>query len=30
MVLDGVLKAEFERGLCRRCRLWWHSMPVAA
>ncbi len=30
MVLDGVLKAEFEGGLCRRCRLWWHSMPLAA
>lgn len=27
MVLDGVLQAEFEGGLCRRCRLWWHSMP---
>lgn len=29
MVLDGVLEAEFEGGLCARCRLWWHSMPVA-
>ncbi len=28
MVLDGVLAAEFEGGLCRRCRLWWHSMPL--
>jgi limonene-1,2-epoxide hydrolase len=27
MVLDGVLQANFEGGLCRRCRLWWHSMP---
>jgi len=27
MVLDGVLKAEFAGELCRRCRLWWHSMP---
>jgi hypothetical protein len=27
MVLDGVLSATFERGLCRECRLWWHSMP---
>ena len=27
MVLDGVLQAEFAGGLCRRCRLWWHSMP---
>jgi len=30
MVLDGVLKAEFEGGLCRQCRLWWHSMPGPA
>lgn len=30
MVLDGVLQAEFERGLCTVCRLWWHSMPLAA
>lgn len=30
MVLDGVLQAEFERGLCKVCRLWWHSLPVAA
>ena len=29
MVLDGVLKAHFEGGLCRRCRIWWHSMPQA-
>ena len=29
MILDGVLKAEFTGGLCRECRLWWHSMPVA-
>lgn len=28
MVLDGVLNAEFEAGLCTRCRIWWHSMPV--
>ena len=27
MVLDGVLKAEFDGGLCRLCELWWHSMP---
>ncbi len=27
MVLDGVLKAEFDGDLCRRCDLWWHSMP---
>jgi len=30
MVLDGILQAEFEAGLCRRCRLWWHSMPERA
>lgn len=27
MVLDGVLKAEFEDGLCKNCQIWWHSMP---
>lgn len=27
MVLDGVLAAEFEAGVCRRARLWWHSLP---
>jgi hypothetical protein len=30
MVLDGVLQAEFDGGLCRVCRLWWHSVPLAA
>ena len=30
MVLDGVLRAEFDGGLCRCCRLWWHSMPQPA
>lgn len=30
MVLDGVLHAEFDAGLCRCCRLWWHSMPQPA
>lgn len=30
MVLDGVLKAEFDAGLCRRCELWWHSLPMQA
>ncbi len=29
MVLDGVLKAWFEGGLCKECDIWWHSMPVA-
>ncbi len=28
MILDGVLQARFEAGLCRECRLWWHSMPA--
>jgi hypothetical protein len=30
MVLDGLLKAEFEGNLCKRCELWWHSMPQAS
>ncbi|MDR2239042.1 MAG: nuclear transport factor 2 family protein [Zoogloeaceae bacterium] len=30
MILDGVLKAEFEGGLCKSCALWWHSMPQAS
>ena len=29
MVLDGMLAARFDGGLCRECRIWWHSMPVA-
>jgi hypothetical protein len=29
MILDGVLDAKFGNGLCRECRLWWHSLPVA-
>jgi limonene-1,2-epoxide hydrolase len=29
MVLDGVLQATFEGGLCSQCRLWWHSMAQA-
>lgn len=28
MVLDGVLQAEFDGRLCRRARIWWHSMPL--
>jgi hypothetical protein len=28
MVLDGMLQAQFEGGLCTCCRLWWHSMPL--
>jgi ketosteroid isomerase-like protein/limonene-1,2-epoxide hydrolase len=27
MILDGVLHAEFDGNLCRRARIWWHSMP---
>jgi hypothetical protein len=27
MVLDGVLKAEFDGELCTCCELWWHSRP---
>ena len=30
MVLDGVLRAQFASGACTSCRLWWHSMPLAA
>jgi hypothetical protein len=30
MILDGVLKAEFEGGLCKQCRIWWHSIPQAS
>jgi hypothetical protein len=26
MVLDGVLHAHFLDGLCKECRIWWHSM----
>jgi limonene-1,2-epoxide hydrolase len=29
MALDGVLHARFESGLCKECRIWWHSMPLA-
>ena len=29
MILDGMLQAEFDGGLCRRCDIWWHSMPEA-
>lgn len=27
MLLDGVLSAEFQGGLCKKCQIWWHSMP---
>lgn len=30
MVLDGVLVATFEDGLCKEARIWWHSQPMAA
>lgn len=32
MALDGVLQARFDTasGLCRSCRLWWHSLPQPA
>ena len=29
MILDGVLQANFDAGLCKTCRLWWHSLPQA-
>jgi len=28
MVLDGVLKARFDGGLCAEARIWWHSQPM--
>ena len=27
MVLDGLLRAEFEGAACKKCQIWWHSMP---
>ena len=30
MVLDGVLQARFAGGLCKECRIWWHSMAQPA
>lgn len=30
MVLDGILKAEFDANLCKKCEIWWHAMPIAA
>ena len=30
MVLDGVLQAHFAGGLCKECRIWWHSMAQPA
>jgi SnoaL-like domain len=27
MVLDGVIQATFDGGLCSQARIWWHSMP---
>lgn len=30
MVLDGVLQAQFENGLCTCARIWWHSLPQPA
>lgn len=29
MVLDGILVATFEDGLCSEARIWWHSQPMA-
>jgi len=29
MILDGVLKAQFEGDSCKKCQIWWHSMPGA-
>jgi hypothetical protein len=31
MVLDGALTAEFDSaGPCKKCQIWWHSMPQAS
>jgi hypothetical protein len=30
MVLDGVIQARFEKGLCAEARIWWHSLPQPA
>jgi hypothetical protein len=30
MILDGILQARFQDGLCQECRIWWHSMPEPA
>jgi len=27
MVLDGTLAAEFEGDVCKKCQIWWHSLP---
>jgi hypothetical protein len=27
MILDGLLSAMFEEGSCKKCQIWWHSMP---
>lgn len=29
MVLDGILQARFDGGLCSLARIWWHSTPQA-
>jgi SnoaL-like domain len=28
MALDGILQAQFDRGLCSECRIWWHSVTL--
>jgi len=30
MVLDGMLRARFDGGLCVECSIWWHSTPKDA
>jgi hypothetical protein len=27
MILDGLLRATLEEGSCKKCEIWWHSMP---
>lgn len=30
MILDGVLHARFDGGVCSECSIWWHSLPQAS
>ena len=30
MILDGMRKADFDGKACKRCDIWWHSMPAAS
>ena len=28
MALDGILRAQFDSGLCSECAIWWHSTAL--